>query len=128
MPESVWRAVRDLADDRGHGSVKLLSTIGLGVVAGMPEHVRTRVAKWAIQADYDGVSNLTPETIFAEFIAAIREDTGNAQVIGSASPVPPPGGKPEDKRVSPPDDDGLTHEVTRILDPAFLAKKKRGVA
>lgn len=103
MPETVWKAVRELADDRGHGSVKLLSTIGLGVVAGMPEHVRTRVAKWAIQADYDGVSNLTPETIYAEFIAAIREDTGNAVVLGSASAVSPGSAAPKVSRASEPE-------------------------
>ena len=129
IPKDVWRAMRDVAGQRGHGSMKIITTAGSALIAGMPEHVRDGLLRWITMTDWDeGPEALTPEAIYAEFLRLSRGDIGNAQVIGSASAVPPPGGKPEDKRVSPPDDDGPTHEVTRILDPAFLAKKKRGVA
>lgn len=109
VPDVVWKPLRQLADQKGYGSLKLLATAGLGLLVGMPEHIRTRLVKWVMQADYDNPDTITPEAIWQEFVKAFADDNNNA-VPTTARPVRVP-------IVEPPLPTPQTHAVTRILDP-----------
>lgn len=111
--------------------MKVITTAALGVMAGMPDHVRDRLMRWINATDWDhGPEALTPEAIWTEFWAAIREDHGNAELIGPAEAITP--GVPLKPLPAPRGELPLptpeTHQVTQILDPAILKGKKKGGA
>lgn len=131
VPDGVWSAARTLAGQRGHGAMKVLTTMGMGVAVGMPGHVRSRLMDWIARTEWEnGPEAITPEALWVEFLRAIREDLGNAELIGPAEAITP--GVPLKPLPVPrgelPLPTPATHEVTRILDPAILKGKKKGGA
>ncbi len=108
VPRSVWTGMRLLSEVHGYGSLKSLGTVGLGIVAGMPQHMRKRMLKWIAQAEVDGHEAIDPEAIWRELLGAIADDFGNARVVGTVTPV-----RPGEMPLPTPQ----THAVTRILDP-----------
>lgn len=129
IPKQVWAALRGLAGKRGHGSMKVITTAGLSVVAGMPEHARERLLRWIAITEWDhGPAALTPEAVWQQLLEVIREDIGNARVIGPVERVEAP--KPSAEALAArlkerPLPTEQTHEVTRILDPRILGRKKK---
>lgn len=124
IPKNVWKAMRSLAGKRGHGSMKVITTAGAALIAGMPDAVRDDLLRWITLTDWDhGPDALTPEAVWAELERLLKaRSTGNIQPIGRVKPMPV-------VPVNGPTGEQITHEVTRILDPDILGKgKKKGAA
>lgn len=137
IPKQVWAALRGLAGKRGHGSMKVITTGGMALIAGMPEPTRERLLRWIAITEWDhGPAAITPEAVWSQLLAVMREDLGNAEVIGRVERVPAPdvaASKLVETLKQPPMPSERTHEVTRILDPTLLGgaakmKKKGGAA
>ncbi|MFM9958476.1 MAG: hypothetical protein ACKVZJ_10390 [Phycisphaerales bacterium] len=131
VPDEVWRAVQHLAARHGYGSLKALATAAFGVLAGMPDHHRLALLRWIAQAQVGGPGDITPEAVWNALQESMRTDIGNARVIGPVERVRVPKPAASDsvaklveglkQRPLPTEQ---THEVTRILDPGILGKKK----
>lgn len=97
LPLEMGAVFRAEATQKGANAVKILGTLGVGVLLGMPARVREELFVWGMKQTWDGPEALTIEAVWEQFkqqLAEARIEAGDKT-------------EPEEIR----------WEITRILDP-----------
>lgn len=118
-----WNEVRDGMPGKSH---KLLCTGAFAMFLGLPPEAQLALYEWAHKNELRPENMNSGEAVLVALHTIKRASEANIRELGRVKPMPvvpvnePPRGGSDD----------IAHEVTRILDPAFLAseKRKRGVA
>jgi len=105
VPEGMARRFTGEADRYGPNSVKLLGTLALGILLGMPKAQRDDLYIWITRRLWDGDEDLSSEEIWR-------------QVERVVAAKPPSDGCIDTRAVQPSVGPGGTHQVTRLLDPS----------